>query len=184
MVVIVITSYSIHYTKLYDGQNPDNGVKYLVGIWIPVEQQPGHESGKQHSYLLHGNRIAKEAPEIFVSVIARITSYNVCYTKLLRKEAGVNPYFRYLYRVDFSGKNLTLLTPEVGDHSVSLSPDGKYFSDTYSQPDVPGVTVVRNAKGKLISTLEKTDVSRLEATGWKAPQVFSVKSADKSYNFV
>ena len=69
-----------------------------------------------------------------------------------------------------------------GDHSVSLSPDGKYFTDTYSQPDVPGVTVVRNAKGKLITTLEKTDVSRLEATGWKAPEVFSVKSADKKWD--
>ena len=37
------------------------------------------------------------------------------------REANNNPYFRYLYSVDFSGKNLKLLTPNVGDHAVSFS---------------------------------------------------------------
>ena len=75
-----------------------------------------------------------------------------------------------------------MLTPETGHHSVSLSPNGQYFTDSYSQPDVPPVHNVRNIKGKLISTLEKTDVSRLEATGWKAPTPFTVKSANKQWD--
>ena len=33
------------------------------------------------------------------------------------------------------GKGLTLLTPENADHDVSLSPNGKYFVDSYSTPD-------------------------------------------------
>jgi dipeptidyl-peptidase 4 len=98
------------------------------------------------------------------------------------KEAGVNPYFRYLYRVDFSGKNLSLLTPAKGDHTVSFSPDWKYITDIWSQPDVPPVTEVRDIKGKLIATLEKTDLSRLTATGWKPPTPFSVKSADNRWD--
>ena len=93
------------------------------------------------------------------------------------KEEG-NPYFRYLYRIDFTGKNLLLLTPERGDHSVSFSPDGKYFADTYSQPDIPTVTQLKNNKGRLIEVLGKTDLSRLLMTGWKPPTVFTVKSAD------
>ncbi len=94
------------------------------------------------------------------------------------REPNVNPYYQYAYRVDFSGKNFTLLTPAAGDHSVQLSPDGKYLLDSWSQPDVPPVSEVRDIKGKLIATLEKTDISRLTATGWKPAQPFTVKSAD------
>ncbi|MBS1559279.1 MAG: DPP IV N-terminal domain-containing protein [Bacteroidetes bacterium] len=98
------------------------------------------------------------------------------------KEPGRNPYFRHLYRVDFTGKNLKLLTPNEGDHAVSLSPDGKYFTDSYSQANVPPVYEVRDMKGKLIATLEKTDISKLTTTGWKPPVPFSVKSADNRWD--
>jgi len=93
------------------------------------------------------------------------------------REKG-NPYFSYLYKVGFDGKNLTLLTPETGNHQVVFSPSFEYFVDSYSQPDVPAVTVLRSISGKLINTLEKTDVSRLTATGWKAPTPVSVKAKD------
>ncbi|MEQ9437450.1 MAG: DPP IV N-terminal domain-containing protein [Cyclobacteriaceae bacterium] len=98
------------------------------------------------------------------------------------KEAGVNPYYRYLYRVNLNGKNVTLLTPEEGDHSISFSPDYNYFIDAYSQPTVPPVTEVRNKKGKRIATLEKTDISRLKASGWKPPTPFTVRSADDRWD--
>lgn len=93
------------------------------------------------------------------------------------KEPG-NPYFSYLYKVGFDGKNLTLLTPGIGNHSVSFSPTENYFIDTYSQPNVPAVMEYRDLKGKLITNLEKTDVSRLAAKGWKAPTPVSVKAHD------
>ncbi|MFY0592957.1 DPP IV N-terminal domain-containing protein [Roseivirga sp.] len=97
-------------------------------------------------------------------------------------EGKGNPYFSYLYSVKFNGKGLKMLTPEEGHHSVNLSPNGEYFTDSYSQPNVPPVHNVRNIKGKLISTLEKTDVSRLQATGWKAPSPFTVKSANGQWD--
>ncbi|MGN8059651.1 DPP IV N-terminal domain-containing protein [Pedobacter sp. 22163] len=93
------------------------------------------------------------------------------------REKG-NPYFSHLYKIGFDGKNLVLLTPEEGNHQVVFSPSFEYFVDTYSQPDVPAVTVLRSISGKLINTLEKTDVSRLTATGWKAPIPVSVKAKD------
>ena len=93
------------------------------------------------------------------------------------REAG-NPYFTHLYRIGLDGKNLTLLTPEAGNHVVTASPSGRYFIDTYSQPDKPGTTVLRSTDGKLISTLEKADISRLTATGWKAPTPITVKAQD------
>ena len=93
------------------------------------------------------------------------------------REPG-NPYFTHLYRIGLDGKNLTSLTPEAGNHQVTLSPSGRYFIDTYSQPDKPGTTVLRSTAGQLLSTLEKADISRLTATGWKAPTPITVKAQD------
>jgi dipeptidyl aminopeptidase/acylaminoacyl peptidase len=76
------------------------------------------------------------------------------------------------------GKGQTLLTPEDADHDVTLAPSGKYFVDVSSRPDVPPVAVVRDLNGKTIVELEKADVSRLTATGWKPPQPIVVKARD------
>ncbi len=94
------------------------------------------------------------------------------------KTAGRDPYFRELCRIGMNGKGFAVLTPEVGDHDVSLSPSGRWFVDSYAQPNVPPVTVLRDANGKLVSTLEKADISRLVASGWKAPQPITVKGRD------
>jgi dipeptidyl aminopeptidase/acylaminoacyl peptidase len=96
------------------------------------------------------------------------------------KEKDRHPYFEHLYRVGLDGKGLTLLTPEDATHNVSLSPSGRYFVDSYSRPDVPPVTVLRDTTGKLIQTLEKADISRLVATGWKPVTPFTVKARDGS----
>lgn len=89
-----------------------------------------------------------------------------------------NPYFTHLYKIGFDGKHFTPLTPEEGNHSISFSPSENYFIDSYSQPDVPPVIVLRNTGGKLISTLEKTDVSRLKAIGWQPPTPVTLKAHD------
>jgi len=87
-----------------------------------------------------------------------------------------NPYFSQLCKIGFDGKHFAVLTPEAGNHEVTLSPSEKYFIDSYSKPDVPPVTVLRDMNGKLITSLEKTDVSRLEATGWHAPTPVKLKA--------
>ncbi len=92
-------------------------------------------------------------------------------------EAG-NPYFSQLCKIDFEGKHLKVLTPEEGNHQITLSPSGNYLIDSYSKPDVPAVTVLRDKNGKLLSTLEKTDISRLTAAGWHPCIPFSVKAHD------
>ncbi len=55
------------------------------------------------------------------------------------RESG-DPYYDYLYAVNFDGSDFKLLTPESATHSITWSPDGAYFVDTYSEPDVaPGL---------------------------------------------
>ncbi len=93
------------------------------------------------------------------------------------REPG-DPYFRYLYRVRMDGTDLALLSPDSADHTITLSPSGDYFVDSYSTPDTPPVTVLRDARGRKLVDLEEADISRLIATGWTPPESFSVKARD------
>ena len=71
MFITVITSYSIHYTKLYDGGFQDRVVRDGEGI---IEEPKLMRTGRKRLSML---TTTGSGP--------RITSYNVCYTKLLRK---------------------------------------------------------------------------------------------------
>ena len=66
ILIIVITSYSIHYTKLYD----IGKTLYELSDVVPKE---------------YADIYTKKDEELF----NRITSYNVCYTKLLRFSSSI-----------------------------------------------------------------------------------------------
>ena len=93
--------------------------------------------------------------------------------------AGKDPYFVYYYRIDFDGSNLVTLTPGEGTHTATFSPDRSLLIDTYSRVDAAPVTELRSAKnGSLVATLEKGDITSLQAAGWKPPESFVAKGRD------
>jgi dipeptidyl aminopeptidase/acylaminoacyl peptidase len=94
------------------------------------------------------------------------------------REKGQDPYFRHAYRIGLDGKGYVSLTPDDSDHDIQLSPSGRYLIDTYSTCEKPPVVVLRDAAGKVIMPLEKADISKLAAAGWKPPMPFSVKARD------
>ena len=95
------------------------------------------------------------------------------------KVPGVNPYYRQFWKVGLDGGKPVLLTPEDADHSISMSPDGKTFVDSWSTPTTPPVTVLRSsADGRVIATVAKADITRLKAAGWVPPIPFTVKARD------
>ena len=94
------------------------------------------------------------------------------------REKGRDPYFQHLYRVRLDGSMTQLLTPEDAEHSLSASPSGRYFVDSFSRIDMTPVSVLRDSEGRLVRDLEKGDVDLLLATGWKWPERFSVKARD------
>jgi dipeptidyl aminopeptidase/acylaminoacyl peptidase len=93
------------------------------------------------------------------------------------REPG-DPYFQYLYSVRMDGSDLRLLTPDSANHTVTFSPSGRYFVDSYSTPVEPPVAVVRDTRGRVRLTLEEADISRLVESGWQPPSPFSVKARD------
>ena len=145
-------------------------------IWYSQRDDWGHlylfdlASGKLKNRITSG-----DGP---VSQIARVDekSRTVWFTGMGR-EPGQDPYFRHLYRIGLDGKGYSSLTPDDGDHSVDVSPSGRYLLDTYSKPDVAPIVILRDGSGKLVMPLERADISKLVATGWKPPIPFSVKSA-------
>ena len=90
-----------------------------------------------------------------------------------------DPYNVHYYRIDLNGKNLVCLTPERGNHSATLSANHDALIDTYSSVDKAPITLLRSAiDGKIITTLETADISRLQSTGWRAPEVFVAPGRD------
>lgn len=90
-----------------------------------------------------------------------------------------DPYLIHYYRIGFDGKGLVELTPDEGMHQAWFSSDYRYLVDVYSKVDTPPVAVLRDARtGRKIMPLERADISRLEANGWRAPEVFSAKGRD------
>lgn len=145
-------------------------------IWYSERDNWGHlylydaKTGKVKNQITKGNWV--------VTKLLKVDEKNrVLYFMADGREPG-NPYFSHFYKVGFDGKNLISLSPEEGNHQVTLSPSQNYFIDSYSTRAIAPVTVLRDLDGKMITALEKTDVSRLVASGWHPPTPFSVKAHD------
>ncbi|MEO8072244.1 MAG: DPP IV N-terminal domain-containing protein [Acidobacteriota bacterium] len=171
-------------TQYESGQGATNW-RYLPAsneyIWYSEKDGWGHlylydlKTGKLKTQITKGDFV--------VTQLVKVDEKNrVLYFNANGREAGQDPYFSHFYRVDFDGKNLKLLTPEDGNHQILIADDGKNFVDTYSKPDVPPTSVLRDVNGKSIAVLEKTDVSRLTAAGWKPPTPITVKSRDGKWD--
>ncbi|HHW03356.1 MAG TPA: prolyl oligopeptidase family serine peptidase [Thermoanaerobacterales bacterium] len=146
-------------------------------IWI------SQQDGWAHLYLYDGLTGKLKRQITSGSWVVREIKYvdekeGVIYFTAGGREPERDPYYRHLYRVKMDGSNLQLLTPEDAEHEVTFSPTGKYFVDTYSRVDLPPVTVLRNADGKLVRKLEEADIELLLATGWKFPERFCAKARD------
>jgi dipeptidyl-peptidase 4 len=139
--------------------------------------------GWGHLYLVDAvtgavkNRIT-EGPWIVNDLLYVDEAARVVYFTARGREEGRDPYFRYLYRVGLDGRGLTMLTPEDGDHNISMPTAGNFIVDTYSRPDTLPTTVLRGLDGRVLMSLEKADASRLAARGLPLPERFTVKGRD------
>ncbi len=110
------------------------------------------------------------------------------------KDPG-DPYHRYLYRVNYDGSELKLLTPEQADHMVTtpanevwasaaaeayevLSPDKRFAVYNYSRIDDPTRTAIVSTDGGAPKIFEMADAKALYDAGWRNPEPFVAKAAD------
>ncbi|MEN6619244.1 MAG: DPP IV N-terminal domain-containing protein [Rikenellaceae bacterium] len=139
-------------------------------------------SGWAHLYLYDENGNLKNpitSGEYHVEdVIAVDPVQRVVYFTANGKESGENPYYTHQYRVNLDGSNLKLLNAGDFNHESVSSDNGKYFVDNYSRVDTEPKSAIYDNTGRKILDLEKTDLSRLFAAGYKFPERFTVKAGD------
>ena len=103
----------------------------------------------------------------------------IIYFEAAGKEKNVNPYYSLVYKVNFDGSELELLTPENAFHEISYGSGKDYFIDNYSTVNEPTVSVVRElATGEIVQEISKADISNLLKKGYRSPTQFSATAKD------
>lgn len=92
--------------------------------------------------------------------------------------SGDNHMKLQLHRVGLNGKGDRRLTDPALHHMVSLSPDGKHFVDVAQAHDQAPVTSLRDANGKALAELARSDLSKYEELGLRPVELFTFKAAD------
>ncbi len=91
---------------------------------------------------------------------------------------GDNHMKLQLHRVSLDGRNDRRLTDPTLNHSITLSPDGKFFVDVAQTHDVAPTTRLHDASGKMVAELAKSDLSKFTALGLKPVELYTYKAAD------
>lgn len=146
-------------------------------IWM------SERDGWNHLYMYDGNGNVKNQITKGEWVVRNVIHVDEEKREIIFAGSGKNknedPYHLHYYKIGFDGKGLKALTTENANHEVTFSDDYQFFIDYYSRADLPGKTLLCDAQsGKVLNTLEETDISELEKTDWKMPEVFSAKGRD------
>jgi len=113
------------------------------------------------------------------SEIVKVDEKNrVLYFMANGREAGENPYYDHLYRINLDGTGLQLLNPGNYTNNVEMSDSYKYFVNTWSRVNTAPKSEVRDNTGKLVMELATADLRNLFAAGYQFPEPFKAKAAD------
>lgn len=147
-------------------------------LWI------SERDGWRHLYLIDGesgrigNRVTRGEWVVRDIVYVDEAERTVLFTAS-GLHAGEDPYHLHYCRIGFDGTGFKDLTPEPAHHRAVFSADRRYFTDVYSRPDLPPVSVVRDGKnGAVIAELQRADIRELSERGWRLPEVFTAKGRD------
>jgi dipeptidyl-peptidase-4 len=92
---------------------------------------------------------------------------------------GDNHMKMQLHRVGLDGKSDVRLTDPKFSHSVSVSPDNRFFTDVYQTHNEPAATqLVDAASGKVLAQLATSDLTKFTALGMKKVEQFTYTAAD------
>ena len=92
---------------------------------------------------------------------------------------GEDPYHVHHLRLSLDGGPPLRLTHGDGTHTLSWSPDRRWYVDTYSRLDLPPVRELRRGDdGGLVCELGRADAAALLAAGWTRPERFVAPGRD------
>lgn len=85
---------------------------------------------------------------------------------------------RHLYRIRFDGKKMERLTTGEGTHSITMSPDAKFYFDRFSNITTPSSLTLCDAKGKVKVTLATPEYGGFKKFGIQYAELLSIPARD------
>ena len=140
--------------------------------------------GWEHLYLFDGHTGALKRQitrgEWVVRAVDRVDEASgEIYFEASGMHPGEDPYYVHGYKIRLDGTGLTELTTVRADHTLTYSPDGKYYLDTYSRLDLPpAMELHRAADAGLAMTVDTADATALKAAGWQPAEPFHALGRD------
>lgn len=177
--------------NLYDA-NSGKFIKTLLNETNPKWVEPEHDaffpSEKSNNFVWHsekdgfqnlyyytidGKLIKQLTNNKFVT--REIIGANPAGTEIYFKATGPNPTNMLVYKVDLKGKR-TLITKDEGVHNVSISSDGNWFFDEYSNHSTPSKSILYDKNLKATTLLESKN--KYDGYDMGSADIKTIKAAD------
>ncbi|WP_420633367.1 DPP IV N-terminal domain-containing protein [Candidatus Palauibacter sp.] len=123
------------------------------------------------------NRLT-EGPWSVRQIVGIDESADLVYFQANAREAGEDPYYQHLYRVNLNGSGLTLLNPGDLDHRAEMGESNRFSVNNHSRVDATPAAALHASTGRKIMDLETADFSKLEEAGYGFPEPYTVKADD------
>lgn len=92
--------------------------------------------------------------------------------------SGDNPLKPQLHRVGLDGQGERRLTDPAFHHSITWSPNYRYFLDTEETHDCPPFTTLRDCEGNALDKLAASDAMKFHQLGLRPVELLCFKAAD------
>lgn len=177
--------------NLYDA-NSGKFIKTLLNETNPKWVEPEHDaffpSEKSNNFVWHsekdgfqnlyyytidGKLIKQLTNNKFVT--REIIGANPAGTEIYFKATGPNPTNMLVYKVDLKGKQ-TLITKDEGVHNVTISSDGNWFFDEYSNHSTPSKSILYDKNLKATTLLESKN--KYDGYEMGSADIKTIKAAD------
>ena len=84
----------------------------------------------------------------------------------------------HVYRVGLDGNNFMQLTPGNGIHTVSISPKGSYYIDTWNSIESPGSIIAYDRKGKKLREIHRFEHPEYDPEEHSKAALFKISTSD------
>ncbi|MGA9119196.1 MAG: S9 family peptidase [Bacteroidota bacterium] len=85
---------------------------------------------------------------------------------------------RQFYKIRLDGTGMVRLSREDGTHSITMSPDSRYYADRFSTASTLPSLILRRADGKELNVISKSDQASLDTLHLRYPSFFTIKARD------
>lgn len=113
-------------------------------------------------------------------MVTRVEAIDPAARTIYYASTEVTPLERHLYSIRFDGKNKRKLTQTSGAHSFNMSPNAKYYIDTWSNTNTPRQVELWSTQPRKLTTLEDNRAvqQRLESHAYSPLELFKFKTSD------